>query len=69
MPPSLLMLLPKPSGSGLPGLALEITDRLIAHASNLSGECVIPRLWKARGEALAALHREAEAEADLQAAQ
>ncbi len=54
---------------GDPGLALDITDRLIASAANLSGERVIPRLWKLRGEALAALHREAEAETVLRAAQ
>ncbi len=48
---------------------LDITDRLIASAANLSGERVIPRLWKLRGEALAALHREAEAETMLRAAQ
>jgi DNA-binding CsgD family transcriptional regulator len=52
-----------------PGLALDITDRLIASAANLSDERVIPRLWKQRGEALVALHREAEAETLLQAAQ
>jgi DNA-binding CsgD family transcriptional regulator/tellurite resistance protein len=52
-----------------PDLALDITDRLIASAANLSGEQVIPRLWKLRGEALAALHRAAEAEAMLRAAQ
>ena len=52
-----------------PGLALDITDRLIASAANLSNERVIPRLWKLRGEALASLHREAEAETALQAAQ
>jgi DNA-binding CsgD family transcriptional regulator len=54
---------------GDPGLALDITDRLIASAANLSGERVIPRLWKLRGEALAALQREAEAETMLRAAQ
>ncbi len=54
---------------GNPGLALDITDRLIASAANLSGERVIPRLWKLRGEALVALHREAEAETVLRAAQ
>ncbi|GAC1350236.1 MAG: hypothetical protein NVSMB27_30830 [Ktedonobacteraceae bacterium] len=48
-----------------PGTALDITDRLIASASNLSGESVIPRLWKLRGEALAALGRIAEAETIL----
>jgi len=52
-----------------PGLALDITDRLIATAANLSGERVIPRLWKLRGEALAALSLAAEAETTLQAAQ
>jgi DNA-binding CsgD family transcriptional regulator len=35
----------------------------------MSEERVIPRLWKLRGEALVALHREAEAETVLQAAQ
>jgi len=54
---------------GDPGLALDITDRLIASAANMSEERVIPRLWKLRGEALVALHREAEAESVLQAAQ
>jgi DNA-binding CsgD family transcriptional regulator len=54
---------------GDPGLALDITNRLIASAANLSGERVIPRLWKLRGEALAALQREAEAETMLRAAQ
>ncbi len=52
-----------------PGLALDITDRLIASAANLSDERVIPRLWKLRGEALVALHRTAEAETMLRAAQ
>jgi DNA-binding NarL/FixJ family response regulator/Tfp pilus assembly protein PilF len=52
-----------------PGLALSITDRLIASATNLSSERVIPRLWKLRGEALAALQRTAEAETTLEAAQ
>ena len=52
-----------------PGLALDITDRLIASAANLSEERVIPRLWKLRGEALVALHRTAEAETMLRAAQ
>ena len=54
---------------GDPGQALDVADRLIASAANLSGERVIPRLWKLRGEALAALHREAEAEMMLRAAQ
>ncbi len=52
-----------------PGLALDITDRLIASAANLTDEYIIPRLWKLRGEALAALHRSEEAETMLQAAQ
>jgi predicted ATPase/DNA-binding CsgD family transcriptional regulator len=51
-----------------PALALDITEQLIASAANLSGEQVIPRLWKLRGEALAALDREAEAETVLTAA-
>jgi non-specific serine/threonine protein kinase len=54
---------------GDPDLALDITERLISSTANLSEERVIPHLWKLRGEALAALHREAEAEATLQAAQ
>ena len=54
---------------GDPGQALDITDRLIASAANLSGERVIPRLWNLRGEALAALHRSEEAEKMLRAAQ
>ena len=52
-----------------PVLALDITDRLIVYAANLSNERVIPRLWKLRGEALVALHRTAEAETVLRAAQ
>src|SRR5713101_2186705 len=52
-----------------PGTALDITEQLIASASNLSAESVIPRLWKMRGEALAALGRTAEAETILRAAQ
>ncbi|HET8853383.1 MAG TPA: AAA family ATPase [Ktedonobacteraceae bacterium] len=54
---------------GDPPLALDITERLIASATNLSNTYVIPRLWKLRGEALAALHRETEAERALRAAQ
>jgi tetratricopeptide (TPR) repeat protein len=50
-------------------LALDITERLIASAANLSSEQVIPRLWKLRGEALAALGRSEEAETVLLAAQ
>jgi DNA-binding CsgD family transcriptional regulator/tetratricopeptide (TPR) repeat protein len=52
-----------------PGLVLDITERLIASAANLSDEDVIPRLWKLSAEALAALGRVAEAEAQLRAAQ
>jgi tetratricopeptide (TPR) repeat protein len=52
-----------------PGMALDITERLISSATNLSDERVIPRLWKLRGEALAALGRIEEAEATLRAAQ
>ncbi len=52
-----------------PGTALDITERLIASASNLSDESVIPCLWKLRGEALAALGRIAEAETMLRVAQ
>ena len=54
---------------GNPVLALDITDRLIASAANLSEERVIPRLWKLRGEALSALGRAAEAETVLRVAQ
>ena len=54
---------------GNPALALETTEQLIASAPNLSNERVIPRLWKLRGEALAALGRIEEAETTLQAAQ
>jgi len=53
---------------GDPGLALDITEKLIASATNLSHEHVIPRLWKQRGEALAALHRERDAETALRSA-
>jgi Flp pilus assembly protein TadD len=51
------------------GLALDITDRLILSATNLSNESVIPRLWKLRGEALAALQRGAEAAQEVAHAQ
>jgi DNA-binding CsgD family transcriptional regulator/tetratricopeptide (TPR) repeat protein len=54
---------------GDPGQALDITDRLIVSATNLSAKHVIPHLWKLRGEALSALSRVAEAEAVLRAAQ
>jgi predicted ATPase/DNA-binding CsgD family transcriptional regulator len=52
-----------------PSLALDITDRLIASAANLSDEHVIPRLGKVRSEALATLGRIEEAETMLRAAQ
>jgi DNA-binding CsgD family transcriptional regulator len=54
---------------GDPGLALDITERLIASTANLSNERIIPHLWKLRAEILAALGRTAEAEAELRAAQ
>jgi predicted ATPase len=54
---------------GDPKLALDITDRLIASAANLSDEHVIPRLWKLRGEALAGLGQIEEAATTLRAAQ
>jgi DNA-binding CsgD family transcriptional regulator/tetratricopeptide (TPR) repeat protein len=53
---------------GSPSLALELTNRLIASAANLSEGQVIPHLWKLQGEALAALQQESEAEAALRAA-
>jgi DNA-binding CsgD family transcriptional regulator len=54
---------------GDPGLALGITERLIASAANLSNERIIPHLWKLRAEVLVALGRAAEAEVELRAAQ
>jgi len=51
------------------GLALDITDRLIASAANMSDKYAIPRLWKLRGEALTTLGRIEEAETMLRAAQ
>ena len=48
--------------------ALHIAEGLIASAANVTAETVIPRLWKLRGEALAALRRTAEAETMLLAA-
>src|SRR5207248_11478745 len=54
---------------GDPGLALDIAEQLIASAANLSSECVIPHLWKLRGEVLVALQRGTEAETTLRAAQ
>jgi tetratricopeptide (TPR) repeat protein len=50
-------------------LALDTTGRLIASATNLSDEHVIPLLWKLRGEALTGLGRTKEAETTLRAAQ
>jgi DNA-binding NarL/FixJ family response regulator len=49
--------------------ALGIADGLIASAQNMTEETVIPRVWKLRGEALAALGKRSEAEAVLEAAQ
>ncbi len=49
--------------------ALDIADRLIRSAANTTPETVIPRVWKLRGEALAALVKTPEAETVLQAAQ
>jgi DNA-binding CsgD family transcriptional regulator len=54
---------------GEAGMALAISERLIASAVNLSEERVVPRLWKLRGEALAALGRPEEAETTLRAGQ
>jgi DNA-binding CsgD family transcriptional regulator len=53
---------------GDPDQALRAADRVIAWAEQASGEGVIARLWKLRGESLAALGRTAEAEAALRAA-
>jgi DNA-binding CsgD family transcriptional regulator len=50
------------------GQALEIVEQLIASAANVSEQRVIPRLWKLRGEALAALGNLDEAEPLLHAA-
>ncbi len=52
-----------------PPRALHIADHLLASAADLSEESVVPRLWKLRGEALAALHQEVEAEKTLRTAQ
>jgi DNA-binding CsgD family transcriptional regulator len=49
--------------------ALDIANRLIGSAANATPETVIPRVWKLRGEALAALVKTPEAETVLQAAQ
>jgi ATP/maltotriose-dependent transcriptional regulator MalT len=51
-----------------PGYGKAMLDRLIASTLNLSRERAIPCIWKSRGEALAALHQTAEAEATFQAA-
>lgn len=51
-----------------PGLALDITERLIATAPGMSPGCVIAFLWKLRGQALAALGQVDEALALLKAA-
>jgi tetratricopeptide (TPR) repeat protein len=48
--------------------ALHIVDRLMASTPNVSEERIVPRLWKLRGEALAMLHRVADAESVLRAA-
>jgi DNA-binding CsgD family transcriptional regulator len=56
--------------AGAPAPALEIVDRLIDSALNadIYGEGSVPRLWRLRGDALAAIGRTAEAEAALLAA-
>lgn len=51
-----------------PDLALEIVDRLIATAANVTHGRVIPSLWHLRGQALCDLQQGAEAEATWQAA-
>jgi DNA-binding NarL/FixJ family response regulator len=48
--------------------ALRLADRMIEWAAIPPGSGAIPRLWKLRGDALAALRRPEEAEATLQAA-
>jgi adenylate cyclase len=53
---------------GDPALALSISDHLISSAANLSVDQAIPALSKLRGQALLALGRLEEAEAELQAA-
>jgi non-specific serine/threonine protein kinase len=53
---------------GEAGQALEIVDRLMTSAVPVSGQTVVPGLWKLRGEALAALHRMTEAEQALKSA-
>lgn len=51
-----------------PDRALRLVEQLIASAANVSSERIIPRLWMVRGEALAALQRQEEAEAAFIAA-
>jgi ATP/maltotriose-dependent transcriptional regulator MalT len=53
---------------GKPETALRIADGLIASASNVTRETIIPRLWKLRGEALATSGKTRQAEKVLQAA-
>jgi len=54
---------------GDPDMALRVADRLIAWAEAAGGAGVVPRLWKLRGEALAALGEATAAEMALRAAQ
>lgn len=54
--------------SGEAAEALRIVESLIASDPNASATAIVPRLWKLRGEALAALGRLDEAEAALLAA-
>lgn len=51
-----------------PGLALQIVERMITSTRNISGERPVLRLSKFRAEALMALGKTTEAEADLLAA-
>ena len=48
--------------------SLDVVDRLITSDPNRTADTVVPRLWRLRGEALAALRRRDEAEAVLLAA-
>jgi DNA-binding NarL/FixJ family response regulator len=54
---------------GDPNRTISIVEQMMASAVNVSSEQDIPHLSKLRGEALIMLHRTAEAEASLQAAQ
>lgn len=54
---------------GQPESALAIIERLIASDPNVTLKAAVPRLWKLRGEALAALQRFEEAEKVLQTGQ